>query len=67
MVVRHVQELPWTVRFLLRGIGAMNRNGSNLASYLLFEAGYCKALIDLGYQDTITRAAEVKQLFEAAA
>jgi NTE family protein len=65
MVVRHVNELPWTVRFLLRGIGAMNRNGSNLASYLLFEKGYCQALIDLGYQDTMARRGEVLEFLNA--
>ena len=55
------------MRFILRPTGALNRSGSNLASYLLFEESFCRAVIDLGYQDTITRAAEVKQLLEAAA
>jgi NTE family protein len=64
MVVRHAHELPWTVRFLLRGIGGMNRNGSNLASYLLFEQGYCRALIDLGYQDTMARSAELLEFLD---
>lgn len=59
IAARHTRELPRTVRFLLRGIGAMNRTGSNLASYLLFEPGFCNALIDLGYVDTMARGAEV--------
>lgn len=56
---RHLYELPRTIRFLLRGIGAMNRNGSNLASYLLFERNFCRDVIDLGYQDTLARGPEM--------
>jgi len=59
IALRFVGELPWTVRFMLRGIGAMNRSGSTLASYLLFEHGFCSALIDLGYRDTLERRKEV--------
>jgi NTE family protein len=60
IAARHLQELPRSVRFLLRGIGAMNRSGSNLASYLLFEKGFCNALIELGREDTMARADEVR-------
>jgi NTE family protein len=55
-----VRSLPWTIRFLLRTVGAMRRGGANLASYLLFEKGYCNELIELGYQDTIKRRDEVE-------
>jgi NTE family protein len=64
IAARFIHELPATVRFILRPTGALNRSGSNLASYLLFEQSFCRALIDLGYQDTAAREAEVKQFFE---
>jgi NTE family protein len=62
---RFVHELPMSVRFVLRPTGALNRSGSNLASYLLFEESFCRALIDLGYQDTVAREAEVREFFDS--
>jgi len=63
IAARFLHELPATVRFILKPTGALNRSGSNLASYLLFERSFCRALIDLGYQDTISREAEVREFF----
>ena len=64
IAARFVHELPPTVRFILRPTGALNRSGSNLASYLLFEEPFCRALIELGYHDTMRRDAEVRQFFD---
>ena len=64
IAARFIHELPGTIRFILRPTGALNRSGSNLASYLLFEESFCRALIDLGYQDTMAREAEVREFFE---
>lgn len=65
LAARHAQALPRPVRALLRGIGAMNRNGGALTSYLLFEQAYTRALIDLGYADTMARSAEVQAFLGA--
>ena len=53
MAAKHAHELPWTIKILLKGIGAYSKTDSSFMSYLLFEKGYCNALIDLGYKDTI--------------
>jgi NTE family protein len=66
IAARFIHELPRSVRILLRPSGALSRAGSNLASYLLFEEPFCRALIDLGYQDTREREAEVKAFFSAS-
>ena len=55
IAIHHAHELPRTIRILLSTVGAMRQSGSNLLSYLLFEKSYCRALIQLGYQDTMAR------------
>jgi NTE family protein len=66
MAARHAKSLPWPVRAMLRGVGAMNRYGGALTSYLLFEPPYTGALIDLGYQDTMVRRSEVEDFLRMA-
>ena len=59
LAAQHARELPIAVRMLLSVIGGMRRGGGTLVSYLLFEQAYCRALIDLGYRDTMARRDEV--------
>lgn len=55
----HADRLPRTMRYLFRAVGAMKPNGSAMLSYVLFEASYCQALIDMGYRDTLRRQDEI--------
>lgn len=61
IAMRHRQLLPRALRLFLRGPGATRAGGATVLSYLLFEAGYCNELIELGYQDAMNRRAELER------
>ncbi|MEG0922066.1 MAG: patatin-like phospholipase family protein [Comamonas sp.] len=67
MALAHLQELPTPVRALLgaMGVSVHNHNigSAALASYLLFESGYTRALMALGRADTMARSDEVRAFF----
>jgi NTE family protein len=52
-------RLPRSLRVALGGIGGTRSGGEGLLSYLLFDAGFCSALIELGYRDAQEKRAEL--------
>ncbi|KAF0815073.1 hypothetical protein IGB42_00150 [Andreprevotia sp. IGB-42] len=53
--IPHKSTFPPGLRFLLSGLGAFRRQGSVVASYLMFHGEYTRALIQLGYKDAMAQ------------
>jgi len=67
MAAAHAHALPPTMQSLLRTLGRTDApaagQGDTLLSYLLFEAPYTQALMDLGRADAAAQSAEIHRFF----
>jgi NTE family protein len=66
IAARHRHHFPRSMRLLLRSLGAWQRSGGDLLSYILFEQPYTRELIQLGYDDAMRRRGEIEAFFRAA-
>lgn len=55
---QHNRDLPKMIRVMIGGLGTPAESAEML-SYLLFEPGYCSALVELGIADVFQRREEV--------
>lgn len=55
------ERLPPLLRYLLKGIGVSDVEGSDLMSYLAFDESYTGPLIELGYEDTLRQKEQIQE------
>lgn len=56
----YYETLPRALRFFLGALARQGRPDAGLASYLLFERGYCRRLMALGYADVLREAGPIR-------
>jgi NTE family protein len=59
LVMQTLDRLPYLLRHLFRGLGVTGKSGSDLLSYVAFDAEYTSRLLSLGYSDVKARGEEI--------
>jgi len=67
LALQFVDTLPGAVRAVLRGFGSTQGTGANLTSYLLFDRGFCRDLLAMGYADAMARRDEIEAFLDGEA
>lgn len=53
---QHIDQVPRSIRWLMKTLGNGNEEGGQLLSYLMFEGMYARELIALGKKDVVEQA-----------
>ncbi len=64
IAARHWKRMPRGMRVLMGAVGAAEATGAALASYLLFEPGFCTELTQLGERDALAQADVIRRFID---
>jgi NTE family protein len=65
MAQKKASQLPRIVQYLLSGLGPLD-DTAEIVSYLLFDPGFCKELVELGYRDAMADKGAAFDFFSAS-
>ncbi|MEH6343752.1 MAG: patatin-like phospholipase family protein [Bermanella sp.] len=63
IAARHARELPRSLRLFFKTNTLGQKSNSGVLSYLLFERGFCRDLIQHGYEDAMKQKEEILRFF----
>ncbi|GAA0816267.1 patatin-like phospholipase family protein [Colwellia sp. D2M02] len=60
----YYQDLPLSIRLLLRSSGIKSESDSSIMSYLLFDKNFCSELIKLGFEDAMQKESSIRAFLD---